>query len=201
MKLARLFIGIASAGITLLLGGCVAPEDGNIKLAFSQTGAYNVKADVKIVYVPYVAALRAGNKATVDTEESMHKFARVLVAEKMAQSAKYLGEGRLQMNLDEDHAAGAKSDPFGILVQSPSEGYYTVTSQQISPKDWKAATDLGMKPKGELEIVLPKNAEVIETNADSKPLMGGVLGMFNSYKWKASGPRPGVVMRFKIKKA
>lgn len=201
MKFARLFIGIASVGITLLLGGCVAPEDLNIKLAFSQSGDYNVKIEGKIIWVPYVAALRAGNKVTVETEGSMHKFARGIVAQKMAQKATYIGEGRLQMSMDEDHAAGARSELFGVLIQSPSEGYYTVTSKPISTKDWKAATELGMKPKGELEIVLPKNAEVIESNADSKPMLGGVLGIFNTYKWKATGPREGVVMRFKIKKA
>jgi hypothetical protein len=72
----------------------------------------------------------------------------------------------------------------------------TISSPRITDADKQKLAKLGLGMSGTLDVNLPRNAEVISSNATSSPMLFGLLG---THSWKIGDVDISPMMKVRFK--
>lgn len=195
MKTLTLTILFSSA---FLLTGCLVPEKFVTKIDISSDASYRVMFSGTVAHALAVAQIVTTKKALSPKEET----AMVREAQKMSQEigvkkSAYIQNGRFEIDLEQSHKSGESTDLFKIIkVISDKDGVMTLSTQKLIEKDRAGIAQLGLVIDGTLEVSLPKNAQIISSNATSVPTFFGLLGV---YSWKINSIDVQPMMKIKLK--
>lgn len=85
-------------------------------------------------------------------------------------------------------------DAFRVFTDK--DGDINITSVGLKPADKVELQKLGLKIDGKLEVTLPRNAEVISSNATSTP---SLFGLFGAYSRKIGSIEERPVMKIRLR--
>jgi len=186
----------ALAVSAVLLTGCLIPESFRAKVDFASNGDYTFSYDGTSVNALAAAEEKKTGRLQPKTDDALKADALNIKKNPIVQSAEYLGHSRYQLKLSANKKAGENlrtMDFFSVLHSK--DGVITISSPKLAEKDVQEFLKLGIKIDGTLEVVLPKNATVISSNATSKPKF---FGLFGTYSWKIGSPDQRPEMKFKL---
>lgn len=185
----------ALAALAFLLAACWVPETYMARIKIERDGSYKVYMDGTAVDGDTARALRkAGAEAKgghqsegsakqpqADPQEPLRKQIAELKKQGLVQDANLIGGGRVRFVL-----AGAWRMDKSLLVFNELKEplAYTVLSDgtiRIYVKDarpTREAKSLGVKPDGDLSVVLAEGIEVLEHNAQKVPTSPA-----GAYRW------------------
>jgi hypothetical protein len=183
--------------ICTILTACLIPEKFNAKIAINPDASYTVNFNGTMAHVLALAQKVKGGKITDKDEQALKAEADKLSKSQDFKKAVYKGDGRYEIEIVSNKAAGQlfKMDTFA--VQTDKDGVMTISAIEVKEKDMKMFSELGLKMDGVLEVSLPKNAEIISHNAMSTPSFFGLLG---GYSWKIGSINARPMMKVKIKR-
>jgi hypothetical protein len=183
--------------ICTILTACLIPEKFNAKIAINPDASYTVNFNGTMAHVLALAQKVKGGKITDKDEQALKAEADKLSKSPDFKKAVYKGDGRYEIEIVSNKAAGQlfKMDTFA--VQTDKDGVMTISAIEVKEKDMKMFSELGLKMDGVLEVSLPKNAEIISHNAMSTPSFFGLLG---GYSWKIGSINARPMMKVKIKR-
>lgn len=193
----KIAITLAAAS-TLLLSGCLFPEKFKARVDVNPDASYQVKFDGTVAHVAAVMKMVSSKAPLTDKDDAqMRQEVDKMSKAKGAKKVSYIGNGRFKLEVDDSRPAGASMNLFDVFsISTDKQGIMTFTSPPFTEKDRKELSKLGLSIDGTLEITLPKNAEVISSNATSTPKL---FGLFGTYGWKIGDiqTRPVMKVRFK----
>lgn len=183
---------------TVLLSGCLFPEKFTTKIDINSDASYHVVYSGTTAYIPAVIQMaKTKQPLTTKDDTDLKKEAEKMTSIKGVKKSAYLGNGRFDLQVDEVIKANQSLDLFKmIIVSTDVNGIMTIATPKLKPKDVSDIAKLGLTISGTLDVVLPKNAEVISSNATTKPSLFGLLG---SYSWKINGFDNQPLMKIKFK--
>ena len=182
----------------LLLSGCLFPEKFKAKIDVNPDASYLVKFDGTVAAIPVLMGMD-GKKHSLNPqdEKALQKDVPSLSKMPGVKKVSYIGNARYQIDIDLMRPAKAPLNLFDVLmVRTDKDGVMTIATPKFSAADIKQISQLGLAPDGLLEVTLPKNAEVIESNATTSP---SFFGLFNKYAWKIGDLQTRPMMRLKFK--
>ena len=194
MRSLRSLITIGST--TLLLSACLVPEQFNAKVEFQSDGSYTFRYVGSAVHAMAAAQIKKSGSLSAKDEDAL--MSEVVKMEKRPEvkKATYKGAGRYDLDIQDAKKPGQPLKMFNIfsVITDPKSGVTELSSPKLTEKSKADLEQLGMKIDGKLEVSLPKNAEVIFSNATSTPTL-----RFGSYSWKigAIGQRAEMKVKFK----
>ena len=193
----KIISAIAVFATTVLLSGCFLPEKFQATIVVKDDGSYSLSYQGKTAFVPVLLDMKHTGKApSAKTNQDLEAQADRLSKRPDVKKAKYLGDGRFDIELQGERKAGQQADVLEVLkVYTDKDGVMNITSIGLGAKDKDQLAQLGLKIEGKLDVTLPKNAEVISTNATSKP---SLFGLFGTYSWKIGSIEDRPVMRVRI---
>lgn len=193
----KIIFGIFTSLSVLLLTGCLIPEKFSASVKINADGSYSYRYEGITVFGPALMEMaksnNGGRSEIIDKrlQQEAIKFGKTSDVEK----SEYVGNGRLDLRIAGERKVGQSLSLLDALkVSKSNNGELAVSSVVVKPNDAVELKKLGLKLDGKLEVTLPKNAEVIYTNATSKP------GWFTStYTWKVGSidERPEIRIRLK----
>ena len=185
--------------LSALLSGCLFPEKFTAKVSINPDGTYSTMFNGTVAHVPALiqAATTKRPLSDKDTAE-MQREAAKLAKDPNVKQATYLGNGRFNMAIEGKHKAGARSNLMDIIkVSTDKAGIITITSTQLKDKDKAQLRELGLAVSGTLDVVLPRNAEIISSNTTSSP---SLFGLFGTYSWKIGSIDDVPMMKIRLAK-
>lgn len=185
---------VAAVGSLLLLTGCLFPEKFSSNVTFSENGSYTVDFDGTVANVFYLIDKAKGATASKNEEQVRQEFEKMAKTQGVT-NVKYLGDGRAAVKLAKQVTSGQETDLFGMIkIGRDRQGQYYAATPAFDANSRKMLKDLTLRVDGSLSVKLPKNAEVINHNADSTP------GIFSSsYSWKIQAVEKRPTILFKLK--
>jgi hypothetical protein len=186
---------LACAASLVLLSGCLFPEKFKSTITFSEDGSYTTQFDGTAVNVMGAMVIADRGKLAPADDQALKAEADKYAKAPGVSKAKYIGNARYELAFSQDRKRGQPANLFDMIkIGTNKDGSVFVTAPPFRESDRKQMQKVKMDVNGELVIKLPKNAEVIQTNAHSKP------GMFSGgYSWKIekADQRPTMVFRLK----
>lgn len=188
-----LLVSIASA---TLLAGCLFPEKFDASVAINPDRSHNVKFDGTVVVVPAQKdKIDNGGKLRKVAENTMEDMVKGIQKDKIFKSAKRSGDTSVAVVIDHTYGPKESSSTFDALtVRKMPDGTIQIRSPKLAPSDLAELNKLKMGIDETIRVYLPANAQVIETNAQSKP---GVID--KSYGWKIKDPQEAVFLVVRLK--
>ena len=180
-----------------LLTACLIPEKFTAKIAVNPDASYTVNFNGIMAHVLVFAQKVKGGKLSDKDEQALKAEADKLSKSPDFKKAIYKGDGRYEIEIVSNKLAGQPYRMDTFRVETDKEGIMTISAIEVKEKDMKAFSDLGIKMDGELEVSLPKNAEIISHNAMSTPSFFGLMG---GYSWKIGSINARPMMKVKIKR-
>ncbi|MGJ7490022.1 hypothetical protein [Variovorax sp. ZT4R33] len=174
-----------SAAILIVgLVGCLVPEKFEAAVDVRPDGSFVYKYTGTAVHALVMAQLAKTGELT-DKDEAKLKTD----ADKATRSGNgfkkldYLGRGKYDVQIEEERKLGQQIGSLKILsVTKEKDGAVVIAGQVLKPKEKSDLAALGVKIDGSLQVRLPANAKVLETNATGTP---GLLS--KAYSWKIGG--------------
>ena len=186
---------LACAASLVLLSGCLFPEKFKSTITFAEDGSYTTQFDGTAVNVMGAMVIADRGKLAPADDQALKAEADKYAKAPGVAKAKYIGNARYELAFSQDRKRGQAANLFDMIkIGTNKDGSVFVTAPPFRESDRKQMEKVKMDVNGELVIKLPKNAEVIQTNAHSKP------GMFSGgYSWKIEKADQRPVMVFKLK--
>jgi hypothetical protein len=190
----RLHVIFSLAGV-LLLSGCLIPEKFSAKVDVQSDAGYTFHYSGTAIN-PLIVSHIKSKGATSDKDEAGFKAE----AEKMGklpevQKAVYKGAGRYQLEIESQKKAGQSLAMFDAFqIRTDKDGVLVISSAEIGDKEKHDMEQLGISIDGTFEVHLPKNAEVVASNATSTPTFG-----FGTYSWRIGRIDQRPMLKVKIK--
>ena len=188
--------GLAIIGSTLLLSACLVPEKFNAKVDFQSDGSYTFHYVGSAVHAMAAAQIKQGGSLSAKDEDALKSEATKMEKMPQVKKATYRGAGRYDLDIQEEKKPGQPMQMFDTfsVKTDPKSGVTELSSPKLTEKAKADLEQLGLKIDGRLEVSLPKNAEVVSSNATSTPTLG-----FGTYAWKigAVGQRAEMKVKFK----
>jgi hypothetical protein len=194
MKISRAIFALLA---TSLLTACLIPEKFTAKIAVNPDASYTVNFNGTMAHVLAFAQKVKGGKLSDKDEQSLKAEADKLSKSPDFKKAVYKGDGRYEIEIVSNKLAEQPYRMDTFRVETDKEGVMTISAIEVKEKDMKAFSELGIKMDGELEVSLPKNAEIISHNAMSTPSFFGLMG---GYSWKIGSINARPMMKVKIKR-
>jgi hypothetical protein len=197
-KLVQRIPTLVMAACTLILSGCLFPEKFATKVDVNSDTSYHILMSGTAAYVPAVMQIASSKKPLSDKEERSLQ----LESERMGKAegikkVSYAGNGRFDIQIDAAKNAGQPSNIFDFFkVSTDKDGVMTISSPRTTDEDKKQLTKLGLGISGTLDVSLPRNAEVISSNATSSPMLFGLLG---THSWKIGSVDVSPMMKVRFK--
>lgn len=188
---------ITLLGAAAMLSGCYYPEKFNAELTINPDASYVMNYDGTAVNVLALLATDGKLKQlTSHDDEELRGAAQKMTKAPGVKVARYEGNGRFFFRLNEERKPGQPLSMFEVFyVTTAGDGTMTIATPPIKPEDKGRLSKVGLKLDGRLSVKLPKNAEVISSNATGTP------GVFSSYyTWNIGDVASRPLMRIRIKK-
>lgn len=185
---------IVSLGLALTMTGCLVPEKFTARVEFDEKAGYsfNYKGSA---FNPMVAEqIRKNGSLSASELEALKKDAERLSKRPGVIKYAYSGNARYEIHLNEQKNPGQALSAFDVFkITTQKDGSVRVFTPSISKQNLEKLKQLGTTVDGTLEVVVPKNAVVIEHNATSTPTLG-----FGAYSWKIGkvDQQPMMTLRF-----
>ncbi len=170
--------------LTLTLAACFIPEKFNVDIVIKGNEGYHFKYDGTLAFGPLIADLQQGKKE--NKEEAQELGQEIIQANKEPgyKTFDYKGKGRYKTHFEKEGSFDTpfsfpnleKSDFFSI--KRLENGNIEIKGNELDEKSLADIKKLNISIDGKISVTV-KDGEVLETNADSKPL----FGMFGSYGW------------------
>ncbi len=194
----KLIFTITALAAAVLLSGCFLPENFQAAIKINEDASYSFSYQGKTAFVPAAMEMkRTGQSPSAKTNQDLQAQAERLSQRPDVKKAKYLGDGRFDFDIQGQRKAGQQADVLDVLkVYTDKDGVINISSIGLNGKDKDELAKLGLKIEGKLDVSLPKNAEVISTNATSKP---SLFGLFGTYSWKIGSVEDRPIMRVRIR--
>jgi hypothetical protein len=180
-----------------LLAACLVPEKFTAKIDVKSDAGYTVTLSGTMAHVLALAQKTKTGKIADKDEQALKAEADKLSKAPEFKKAVYIGDGRYEVAMVSNKAAGQPFKMDTFAVQTDKDGVMTISAIEVKEKDMKMFSELGLKMDGVLEVSLPKNAEIISHNAMSTPSFFGLLG---GYSWKIGSINARPMMKVKIKR-
>lgn len=183
---------------TALLSGCLIPEKFDARITINPDASYRVRFNGSAAHVQAMVLMKeSGRPLHANVEDSLKAEARELSKMPGVTRAAYTGNGRYDLAVDNSLKAGMPVDVLDMIkVRTGKDGVMTIASPQIDAKTQAEIRKLGVSLNGNLTVELPKNAEVLSSNATSSP---SLMGLFGAYGWKIGSIEQAPVMRIRFK--
>lgn len=190
-----------AAGVAVLsLAGCYLPEKFSASVDFDKDGAYAIRFDGTVVDELAALEIAQSGSLSAKSEASVQRHVDKLARQAGVTRARYVGNGRVELQMAERKARREELRLFGgaFQVATDAQGVTTIRSIDLTPKVKRDLEFLAIRMDGSLRVKLPSGATVLEHNATSTPSFGGLFG---AYQWHIGsvGDRP--VMRVKFAEA
>lgn len=184
---------------TALLSGCLYPETFDTSIHVNADTSYTAKFNGRAVNVMALMQMAQTKQPLSQSEiASMNADATKAAKGPGVKKFAYVGNARFDVVLDETHQAGSSMLMMEMVrVVFDKEGVMTIGAVTLKEKDKIELKKLGLTTNGTLTVELPKNAEVISTNATSKPKLFGLVG---NYSWKIGSIDDAPMMRVRFVK-
>ncbi len=193
----RPFTFLAAVTCTALLSGCLIPERFTAKVTVQPDTSYTLRYSGTAMHAMAAAQLKQTGSLPAETEKGLSANAEAMKKDPDVRAADYKGKARFELEIESNKKPGKASELLGILsVRTDKDGVMTISSLEIKEKDKRELEKIGLSVDGTLEVKLPRNAEVVSSNATSSPTLG-----FGSYKWKIGQIDQRPLMKIKFKAA
>jgi len=167
---------------TALLSGCLVPERFSAKIEVQPDASYTFQYSGTAVHALAAAQIKKTGSLSEKDQIGLKMEAEKLLKRPDVRRAEYKGDGRYKLEIESKRKAGELLRMFDIFtVSTDKNGIMTITSNEIKDKDKRDLEQIGINIDGTLEVLLPKNAEIISQNATSTPTFFGTSG---AYLWK-----------------
>lgn len=180
-----------------LLAGCFIPEKFDASMQFNSDSSFNYTYDGTVVNALGLVEKRKNGSLSEKSKAEFPKIIAQMKKDPATKSVSQVDDVTYKISLEKKNQA---SNLFSLMdfikVRKDQSGVITVFTPKFSDKNLKELKELGVTVDGTLKITLPKNAEVIESNAQSSPSLGGMVG---SYTWKFKKVDEPVNFKFKMK--
>lgn len=188
---------LAAVTAAATLGGCYVPEKFTASLDFDRQGAYTYRFDGSVVDELAAIEITQSGSLSAKSEASVRRDVAKLAKEEGVSRARYVGNGRVEVQLAGRKARRGELRLFSGVFQvaTDAQGVTTIRSIELTPKAKKDLELLDIRMDGSLRVKLPSGATVLEHNASSTPSFGGLVG---AYQWRIGsvGDRPFMRVKF-----
>ena len=192
-KLKVVQFGLVFLLVYLGMTACWIPEKFNAKINVKKDGSYTFVYDGIITHALAAAAHKDGSFSKKDEKEFEEEMTKEFQKDTDIKTAKYIGGGSYKILYKN---SGTVDTPFYFFsdldkifsISRDKNGTVEITGTKLTEKDIKKLEEIKVTFDGELEV--ETNAQVIEQNASSKPILFGLIGC---YKWRIKSirdPRP-----------
>lgn len=194
----RIFASLAVAVSTIALTGCLVPEKFTATVKVGNDGSYSYQYSGTTAFVPAIFELtKTGGTLSPKTEKDLQAMTGQISKSKDVQKATYEGKGRYDVIIAGVRKPGqqmALLDAFRIYTDK--DGVINISSVAVKESDKAKLAELGLRINGKLSVTLPKNAEVLSTNATSSPTL---FGLFGTYSWTIGSMEDRPVMKIRLR--
>lgn len=197
-KMKRVTALLATLAATAALTGCFIPEKFTASVKMTSDGSYSYRYDGLTAFVPAILEMKkTGTAPPAKIEQDLQAQADKLGKSPDVQKSVYAGNGRYEFVISGERKPGqAASVLDAFRVFTDKDGYINITSVGLKPADKAELQKLGLKINGKLEVTLPRNAEVISSNATSTP---SLFGLFGTYSWKIGSIEERPMMKIRLR--
>lgn len=186
---------LAMLGVFGLLSGCMFPEKIDMKVEFNPDASYAIHFNGQVAsFIHLMGAHEAKRPISPkdDAEISAEAVKMSKPTPQGTQSAKYLGNARLQYVVDNKYKPHESLSFLGtLLVNSDKSGVVTVKAATLTPKNKADFSTLGLAMSGVFSVALPNNAKLISSNADATERTAG--GTVYTWRVKSAELQPKLV--------
>lgn len=191
IKFSRL---VAMSAVALGLTGCLLPEKFKASVIFKPDGGYTYKYEGTAVHFLAVAAIKDKGSLPVKDEDGLKREAEKASKASGVRKMIYTGNGRFDVEIDEDVKAGRQVRTLKIFnITRDKDGVFLLAVPPMKENDRDQLRSFGIKVNGKAEVFLPANAKVLEHNATGTP---GLLS--KSYSWKIGAVDDRPMIRFTL---
>jgi hypothetical protein len=181
---------------SFFLAGCLIPERFSARANFQPDGAYTFSFNGTVINALAAMQLKSAGSLTAKDEDALKADVSKMEKKPGVKKFVYKGSARYDLEMQESKKTGEAMRLFDMFTirTDPKTGITELTSVEITSKSKAEFDQVGIKIDGKLEVSLPKNAEVVSSNATSTPTFG-----FGIYSWKIGGveQRPSMKVKFK----
>lgn len=189
---------LATIAATVALTGCFIPEKFTASIKMANDGSYSYRYDGLTAFAPALLGMNTtGTSLSAKDERDLQAQAVKLGKAPDVQKSSYVGNGRYEFIITGERKRGqAASVLEAFRVFTDKDGVINITSVALQAKDKAELQKLGLKMDGKLEVTLPKNAEIISSNATSSP---SFFGLFSTYSWKIGSIEERPMMKIRLR--
>jgi len=189
---------LATITATVALTGCFIPEKFTASVKMANDGSYSYRYDGLTAFAPAVLDMNATGKGLSAKKESDLQAQAVKLGKSPdVQKSSYVGNGRYEFVITGERKPGQMASVLeAFRVFTDKDGIINITSIALTASAKAELQKLGLKMDGKLEVTLPKNAEIISSNATSSP---SVFGLFGTYSWKIGSIEDRPMMKIRLR--
>ncbi len=189
---------IATTVATIALTGCFIPEKFTASVKMASDGGYSYQYRGLTAFVPALLEMQKSKSGLSSKQEhDLQLQTEKLSKSPDVQKATYTGNGRYDFVIGGARKPGQSANVLDAFhVFTDKEGLINITSVGLKPADKAELQKLGLQIDGKLEVTLPKNAEVVSSNATSTPTF---FGLFGTYAWKIGSIEERPMMKIRLR--
>lgn len=189
---------LAAATCVAALAGCFVPEKFTAEVNMAKDGSYTYEYSGITAFVPAIMDMVKSGKGLSDkNDKDLKSQEQKLAKSPDVRKVTYVGNGRYDMKISGERKSGQATNVLDAFrVFTDKDGVINITSAVIKPSDKEELAKLGLNIDGKLSVTLPKNAEVISSNATSSPKF---FGLFGTYSWKIGSLDERPTMKIKLR--
>ena len=181
--------------LTLSLTGCLVPEKFVAKVEIQSDGGYSYRYTGTAVHALAAAQIKKTGSLSEKDDAGLKAEADKMAKGQDVRRAAYLGKGRYDLDIQGAKTSGQPVKVLQVLsVSTDKDGLITISSPELKGKEKTQLEELAIVVDGTLEVRLPKNAEVVSSNATSTPTLG-----MGGYTWKIGKVDQRPVMKVRLK--
>lgn len=188
---------LATFAAVTLLTGCLFPEEFDTVVRINADGSHQVEFSGRVVHaLAHKAKIDNGGKMPKGGERAIDEIITKAQRDKDVKSIKKIEDDKADIKYEGKFGSKQSSSLFDVFtVRKSPDGSIWIQTPKLTPNDLKEIKALGLKLDGKVAVYLPSNAEVVSTNATSKP---GLID--KSYSWKIKDPQDAPLMVVRLKK-
>ena len=186
-----------SLACVALLSGCLIPEHFVAKIEVQPDASYTFHYAGTAVHGLAAAEIKKNGSLSEKSQNGYKLEADKMTKNQEIRRAAYKGNGRYELEIESKKKPGEALRMFDIFtVNTGKDGVMTIASNEVTENSKQALEKLGIIIDGTLEVRLPRNAEIISSNATSTPTF---FGLFGAYSWKIGRLDQRPMLKIKLK--
>ncbi len=170
------------------LSSCWIPEKFDATVNINRDGSYTFIYDGTLTFAPALAAAKEGKLGAKDEADLKEEGAK-MAKEPGFKSVDYQANGRYKVLVEKHGKVGEayyfiSNEEKIVSIIPHKDGTLTVKGTRPDDEAIKQLDSIGAKIDGTLSVSISSGVKVIKQNADSEPMLFGLLG---AYKWQING--------------